>query len=500
MSTLFYIGDGGGDIQKSNTKIDEKYRHTEDISTRIKNIYDQMNFSISGVLEGKNGKKIQQMSVIFGDQGNKNEQNETLEFLKDHHGTFTIFEKAILAACTETLKGEKVFVDIYIKDISNPEFLKTMHAIKNGGIQAELIVIDIRSDDYGVFDSRVTNNLSQIIRLGFEFSVSDFVIQGSEVHADNLTKCLKERLIPSFVKIVESVYSKIKEGTVEVGKNIQSLLDIIYKKNIIILLVKGDSYIPLHKKIESHVSFLESAHVIPEDILTLDGELYAQEGLIRFGEDIHVQEGLKILQNLGLVSLLTDRVINESIRAIENGTRRSVNIYIKELYESEFYTKIQRLSKRLPKPMRKDLIFEILETKYGALNCKALDNLRLLQNLGFAIVIDDLCICGQVNLVSLELFEILLEEKILPEYIKIEGIYAEEIREGTLSEYHLHYLREIIGLISLLPKKPIVIFEWIQDTHHAVLIEKVLGLDGVQFLYQGRSIKHGSFGYTLLPK
>lgn len=500
MSTLFYIWDGWWDTKKSNTKIDEKYRQNEDISTRIKNIHDQMNFLISWVLEDKNWKKIQQMSVIFWDQENKKEQNETLEFLKDHHGTFSIFQKAIHAACTETLKWEKIFVEIYIKDISNPEFLKTMHGIKSEWIHAELIVIDIKSDDYGVFDSQVTNNLSQIIRLWFEFSISDFTLQWSEVRADNLTRCFKERLIPSFVKIVESVYSKIKEGTVEIWKNIQSLFDIIYKKNINILLVKNDSYLPSQKKIYSHVPFLESARVIPEDILTLQWELFGQEWLIRFGENIQIQEWLKILQNLWLASLLTDRVINESIRAIEDGTRRSVNIYIKELYESEFYTKMQRLSKRLPKPMRKDLIFEILETKYWTLNNKALENLRMLQKLWFAIAIDDLCICGQASIMSLELFEILLEEKILPEYIKIEGIYSEEILEGTLSEYHLHYLREIIWLISLLPKKPIVIFEWIQDTHHALLIENVLWFDGVQFLYQWRNIQYWSFWYTLFPK
>jgi hypothetical protein len=354
MSTLFYIWEAWWDAKKSNTKIEEINPHNEDISTRIKSIHDQMKFSISWVLEDNNWKKIQQMSVTFWDLENENNQHSSLEFLKDYHGTFSIFQKAIYAACTETLKWEKIFVEIYVKDISNPEFLKTMHAIKSEGIHAELIVIDIKSDDYGVFDSQVTNNLSQIIRLWFEFSVSDFTIQWSEVRADNLTKCLKERLIPSFVKIVESVYSKMKEGTVEIWKNIQSLFDILYKKNVNILLVKNDHYLPSHKKIERHVSFLESSRVIPEDILTLDWELFAQEWLIRFGENIQIQEWLKILQNLWLVSLLTDRVINESIRAVEDGTRRSVNIYQGTLWiwilckDTETLKKVAKTNEKRP--------------------------------------------------------------------------------------------------------------------------------------------------------
>jgi len=44
----------------------------------------------------------------------------------------------------------------------------------------------------------------------------------------------------------------------------------------------------------------------------------------------------------------------------------------------------------IPFSYRKNLIFEILEERYGVINNRVLDNIRFLQFSGFSIAIDDL--------------------------------------------------------------------------------------------------------------
>jgi len=90
---------------------------------------------------------------------------------------------------------------------------------------------------------------------------------------------------------------------------------------------------------------------------------------------------------------------------------------------------------------------------------------------------------------SKEILEVLIECKIHPEYIKIDGRHVEGIRNSELTYVQMEHLRELIGYFSLQSKKPIFIAEWIQDTEHALEFMDIFGFYDVEFLFQGRNIR-----------
>ena len=90
---------------------------------------------------------------------------------------------------------------------------------------------------------------------------------------------------------------------------------------------------------------------------------------------------------------------------------------------------------------------------------------------------------------SKEILEVLIECKIHPEYIKIDGCHIEGILNSELTYVQMAHLREVIGYFSLQSKKPIFIAEWIQDTEHAQKVLDMFGIYDVEFLFQGRNIR-----------
>lgn len=476
---------------------------TSPIASQVSAILDSMNFSFEDITWTKWEKLLSLVCAVFDTTSgitHKTEQ-KIRDLLKDHHSTFSLFDKSMEQACIRAKKWEKVSVDLYIHDLSNSNFLSVFENIQKQWINPKLLVIGIKSDDCGIIDSRALTNIRHITRLWFEYSLADFVMDGNELKADNLQKFAKEELFPSYIQIAKSVYEKIRKWTIRMWDTVRKLFWVIIKKGIRIFLWNESKEeapaVDVTKDIE--LWFLERSTVHMEDILTLEWEQYAQEWLVRFWDGVGVLDGLSRLQKFGLPGLLTDRILRDLIPAITSWKRRSVNVFLKEFWGNDFKMKINEIIKRIPDiHQRKGLIFEILETKYGTLNRRAIENIRFLQDSGFSIAIDDLCVCGSESRMSLEIFDILLEEGIVPDYIKIEWQYCEEIRDGKISEYHLHHLREIVWYCSILPRKPKIILEWIQDTDHAFQVLDALWMaDKIDYLFQGRNIKKWNFGVSM---
>jgi EAL domain-containing protein (putative c-di-GMP-specific phosphodiesterase class I) len=76
-----------------------------------------------------------------------------------------LFEKSIHEAIEICKKNESVSVELYVRDISNPAFVKTLENIKNNGLDPSLLVLEIRSDDYGILDLIAIRNLKLIAQL-----------------------------------------------------------------------------------------------------------------------------------------------------------------------------------------------------------------------------------------------------------------------------------------------------------------------------------------------
>lgn len=479
------------------------------VTTQVSAILDSLSFTLSD-MKGENWEKVfSHISAIFDSavEVTKQKKQAILELLKDNYGTFTLFEKSLQQACIQAKKWKKVSVDLYMNDLSDPNFLRILKDNWKW-ISPKLLVIGINSDDCGLMDSQAINNIRSLTKLGFSYSLADFVMDGDEVKADNLEKLTNEWLNPSYIKIAKSIYERIMKWTIKIWGTVRNLYDSLKTRGIRILLwneTEEGEMRDVTKDIE--LWFLQKSTVQPEDVLTLDWQLYAQEWLVRFWDNVGVIEGLTRLQVYGITGLLTDKMIEAAIPLVTSGQRRPINIFLKELWDNNFKLKIKELIKKIPDiQQRKGLVFEILEVRYGTLNKKALQNIRFLQESGFSIAIDDLCVCGDKDKMSLGIFDILNEEWIIPDYIKIEGHYCEAILDGTIPDDHLHYLREIVWHCSLFPRKPIFILEWIQDTDHAIQVKRALSMIDetrsydVEFLYQGRNIKHWSFGVSMMDK
>ena len=479
------------------------------VASKVSAVLDSLSFTLSD-MKGENWEKVFSLvSAIFDSaiQITKQKKQTILELLKDNHGTFSLFEKSLQKASVESRKWKKITVDLYISDLSDPDFLRIL-TDNWKGINPKLLVIGINSDDCGLLDSQAINNIRSITKMGFRYSLADFVMDGDELKADNLQKLTREWLNPSYIKIAKSIYERIMKWTIKIWGTIRKLYDSLKTRGIRILLwneTEEGEMRDVTKDIE--LWFLQKSTIQPEDILTLDWQIYAQEWLVRFWDSVGVIDGLTRLQIYGITGLLTDKIIEATIPVILSGQRRTINIFLKELWENNFWQKIQELITKIPEIQeRKGLVFEILEVKYGTLNKKAIQNIRFLQESGFSIAIDDLCVCGSKDKMSLGIFDILNEEWIIPDYLKIEGHYCEAILDGTIPDDHLHYLREIVWHCSLFPRKPIFILEWIQDTDHAIQVKRALSMIDetrsydVEFLYQGRNIKHWSFGVSMIDK
>lgn len=479
--------------------IPTEFMDMNSVADKIEGLLKDIRFSFENIMDDKWVKFTSLISAIFSATELSSEtEHRVRELLKDHHSTFTVFEKWMSIACEKASRWEKVSVDLYIKDVGNPNFIETLRRAKMQGINPKLLILEMRADDYGIVDSTVIMNLKEISSLWFDFSLNDFVIEGNEVKTNHLEKVVKERLLPSYVKIAKNVYEKMRNWAVKMENNLRNMLGSIVKQWVSILIGNNSTTsVDVTDEFDytKQPDFFRKATIVKEGILWFDGTVHARESLIRFWDGVTVPQGLQKLKELWMTNVLMHKVIVDSIEDLLNGKRSTINVYIKNIWDPNFREEIKDIMGLIPISYRKNLIFEILEEKYGVINNQVIDNIRFLQSSGFSIAIDDLYVWENPKWMSKEILEVLIECGIHPDYIKIDGRHIEAIREWTLSYSQMAHLREVIGYFSLLQDKPIFIAEWIQDTEHAIKVMEMIWMYGVEFLFQGRNIREWNFGY-----
>jgi EAL domain-containing protein (putative c-di-GMP-specific phosphodiesterase class I) len=116
-----------------------------------------------------------------------------------------------------------------------------------------------------------------------------------------------------------------------------------------------------------------------------------------------------------------------------------------------------------------------------------------LQKDGFKIAIDDLYVSDDIDWMSLEILDKLLEAWIYPDYLKLDGRHCMAIQNNSISTIELTKIRTLIWQFA--KRKPItLVAEWIQDREHAKKIKDLFGqIDGITIIYQGREIKESNF-------
>jgi EAL domain-containing protein (putative c-di-GMP-specific phosphodiesterase class I) len=74
------------------------------------------------------------------------------------------------------------------------------------------------------------------------------------------------------------------------------------------------------------------------------------------------------------------KMLSSAMERAKKGKRVSINIYIKDLSSQSISSTIDILTKDLNSTERNNIIFEILEEKYGIINDTFIQNIRILQD------------------------------------------------------------------------------------------------------------------------
>lgn len=481
------------------------------INSKIECLIESIGFTFTDILDS-DGKKVSALiSAIFNNSSETIKQTEKRirELLMDHHVTFPLFSKWIDVAWRRALAWEKVSVELYIRDISHPDFLNTLETLKIKWIDPSLLIIEIRADDCGIIDSKVIKNLQKMDSLWFRFSLNDFVVVGDEIRVNHLEKITKAGRLPLYIRIAKHVFEKIlwwifkkeknalehKQGFWGRKEPILELLISMMKKGVKIL--QGEptvSHEMPEDKTKPSLSFLNNSEIKKEGIFNIYGECYAKECLFRPWDGMKVPQALEILMLENMTWELMCRQINGAIEDILRWEKISVNVYIKDIWASNFRELLESKIWIIPKNKRSGLIFELLEVKYGSMNEQVLTNLRFLQESGFTIAIDDFLLWDNTTSMSKEILITLHEAWIYLDYIKIDGSIIEGIREWKLSLDEISELKQVIWENARLSRRTMFILEWIQNTDHALQLLQVLEMNSERILFQWRNINSENFG------
>lgn len=177
------------------------------------------------------------------------------------------------------------------------------------------------------------------------------------------------------------------------------------------------------------VALVNSANIEDEPMFDDHGTIRARELLVRFADGLSVPQGLNILKSEGKTLSLLKKVALHAIYDVKLGKRITVNGYIKDFSDSRFAQLISMINEELPPDMRKNLVFEVLEERYGAINNQFIKNIKYLKEHGYAIAVDDLHVDDDTDGMSKEILETFIEMGISPDYIKLDGKHMEDMRK-----------------------------------------------------------------------
>lgn len=431
----------------------------------------------------------------------------TRELLKDTHNTFWLFMNWLLAASSHLKSWKNTSVELYKEDVNNKEFVQGVKFATDEWKYASKLTLDIRPDDYGYLGKKSIEKLQEVSQLWVWISIEAFSENtDGEISIDSIRSLIHGRIRPKFIKISNIVLEKIKNNNVT--KPVLNLYRWLISMWIHIIeyftwTIKKENAHELSKKKKISDALLDSSYIEYEPMFTYEWDIWAEEYLVRFSDWIRTDLWLLQLQELWHTEDLVIKMLWRAITAAKEWKRVSINLYIKDLWSHRLLELIKNLTLYILPKYRKNIIFELLEEKYGLIDEKFIKHVRMIQENWFSIAIDDLYVSEQNKWMSIEILDELLGVDVYPDYIKLDGKHSMAIRDGSITQSELAKIGSLIWQFAY--KKPItVVAEWIQDMAHAKQIQDFFytirkndishTMNEITIIFQGREIKAGVFG------
>jgi EAL domain-containing protein (putative c-di-GMP-specific phosphodiesterase class I) len=423
-------------------------------------------------------------------------ESNTRELLKDIHKTFELFLRWLSIWSDQLKQWNKVSIWLYKEDIGHNEFVSWITQATDEGKYASWLTLDISWDPYGRLDRGNLSNLQNILLLWVWIGIEDFCEKTNwEINIEGITQLIKWHIRPKYIKISNTVLTRLKNN------NVAPYVKCLYER-LMKMWIKIIEYISWDTRSQDTMEIdkqkianilTNSATIEYEPMMTFEWKVWAEELLVRFDNWLRTDIGLSQLKELWHTQGLVVKMLWAAVEKAKQGKRASLNLYIKDLWSENLITLVNTIIQDLPREYRKNIIFEILEEKYGVVNEIFIKNIYTLQNTGFSIAIDDLYVSKMDQWMSLEILDNLLEFGIYPDYIKLDGKHSMAIQDGSISNIELDRIKTLIWQFALV-KPTIVVIEWIQDMEHAEKINAVFqGINWIILIFQGREINIENF-------
>ncbi len=425
-------------------------------------------------------------------------ETSTRSLLKDTHNTFGLLMYWLSIASEHLKKWKKVWVELYKEDIHHREFIEGIEGATDNGTYAKWLTLEISKDPYWSIDTDSIAKLQQVSALWVWIGIEDFHEKENwEIDIDSITSIIKWRIKPRYIKISKTVIDKIKNNMVM--PRVSMLYEWLVKMWISIIegpwrIAKKQETNEVNKQKIMADRLIDSADIEYEPMLTLQWEVWVEELLVRFDKWLRTDIWLDQLKELWYTEGLAIKMLWVAIERAKEGKRVSLNLYIKDIWSVDLIERIRKMIQNLSVEHRKNIVFEILEEKYGIINKQFIEHVRMLQAMGLSIAIDDLYVSEKNNGMSLEILNELLEVGIYPDYIKLDGKHCMAIQDDTITDTELGKIITLIWQFAL-RKSTTVVAEWVQDIEHAKKIKHIfLGIHGINIIFQGRQINTWNFG------
>lgn len=426
-------------------------------------------------------------------------EKNTRDLLKDTHNTFWLLMRWLSIATNYLRQWKRASVDLYKEDIRHRNFIDEICSATDGGKYAELLTLEIRSDEYGSLNNTAINKLQEATcTLWVGIGIEDFHEKANwDIDIDSTTRIIRGRIKPKFIKISSAVMERLRNNTVTtrvahlynwLKRMWVQIIEYIWQNK------KTEDATQIMKNKEIADTLIKNARAIHEPMLTLGWEVWAEELLVRFDKWLWTDIWLNQLKELWHTQDLMIKMLSVAVEKAKVGKRISVNLYIKDVCSETLLREIKHITQYLPQQYRKNIIFELLEEKYGTINEKFIKHVHALQADGFSIAIDDLYISDKNTWLSIEILDELLNAGIYPDSIKLDGKHCMAIWDDTISTDELDKIRTLIWQFALM--KPITItLEWIQDMEHAKKVSAIFsGIPEITLVFQWIKINPWNFG------
>lgn len=428
-------------------------------------------------------------------------ESNTRELLKDTHKTFELFLRWLSIWSDQLKQWNKVSIWLYKEDIGNNEFVSWITQATDEGKYTSCLTLDISWDQYGKLDRTNINNLQKVSALWVWIGIEDFHEKTNwEIDIESITQIIKWHIKPKYIKISNTVLGRLKNNTV--APHVAHLYTWLMRMGIKIIEfiwwnTKKEDAMEIDKKKILANSLIASATIEYEPMLTFEWQIWCEELLVRFDNWLRTDIGLNQLKELWHTQDLVIKMLWAAMEKAKEGKRVSLNLYIKDLWSASLITLIRTITQDLPRKYRKNIIFEILEEKYGIIDEEFFTHTDALQKNWFSLAIDDLNVSTKNKWMSKEILDKLLSRGIYPNSLKLDGKHSMDIRDDSITEVDLNHIKTLIWQFAL--QKPItIVAEWIQDMEHAKKIRNLfLDIKGeINIVYQGREINTWNFGVS----